>query len=159
MFKTPHYNIKKSIGEIMSIFKWYIIRQSRTNIRIKLYIRVYICTLKNLGLGIFLFKKTTSRHLARDFASSNFARSRGVAFGALAKAPARVRSRSVARRIVGQLAREFGRARGSGVGRARGERRREAKCARALFERERERERTRTGARVWERFVLEGVFF
>ena len=148
-----------SIGEIISIFKWYIIRQSRTNIRIKLYIRVYICTLKNLGLGIFLFKKTTSGHLARDFASSNFARSRGVAFGALAKAPARVRSRSVARRIVGQLAREFGRARGSGVGRARGERRREAKCARALFERERERERTRTGARVWERFVLEGVFF
>lgn len=69
MFKTPHYNIKKSIGEIISIFKWYIIRQSRTHVRIKLYIRVYICTLKNLGLGIFLFKKTTSGHLARDFAS------------------------------------------------------------------------------------------
>lgn len=141
------------------MFKVYIIRESRTHIHIKLNLKLYICTLNNLGLGIVSSKKPRRATSLATSLLSNFARSRGVAFGALAKAPARVRSRSVARRIVGQLAREFERARGSGVGRARGERRREANerfAPRALFE----RERTRTGARVLgEVRVRGGCFF
>jgi hypothetical protein len=80
------------------------------------------CTLNKLGLGVLsskFFLRPTSRDFLRAIA-------RGVAPGGLAPAPAGVRSRSVARRIVGRLARDLERARGSSVGRARGEGQREA---------------------------------
>ena len=110
----------------------------------------------------FFFKKSMARDLARDFPSFELrAIAREVAFGALASAPARVRSRSVARRIVGQLAREFERARGSGVGRARGERRREAneRFARRGHYCLREREDANRGERLGEVRVRGGCFF
>lgn len=51
-------------------------RETRTHIHIKLNIRLYICTLKNLGLGIFSSKNPTRATSLATFLLSNFARSR-----------------------------------------------------------------------------------